>query len=171
MNTHRTPLSRFAPLAVLVVVALLPVLFVSCSDDDNPVTPPWEFADLEQQTHAKINAYRVSKGLAALAWSDIIVEQARLHSSNMAAGTTAFGHDGFSDRAAAIAKQIAWSSAGENVAMLSNMSDAATVAVNAWLASPGHKANIEGNFNTTAIGIAKASDGTLYFTQIFIKTK
>ena len=36
---------------------------------------------------------------------------------------------------------------------------------------PGHLANIVGDFNLSAMGIAKASDGSLYFTQIFIKKK
>lgn len=166
----RSPLHA-ARLAALLMASLLPLLFVSCSDDNNPVTPPYEYADLEQQTFAKVNAYRVSIGKPALAWSDVVLTQARQHSTNMAAKTVAFGHDGFSDRAATIGNTVPWSNAGENVAMMSGQTDPATSAVEAWLKSPGHKANIEGDYNRTAMGIAKAADGSLYFTQIFIKAK
>jgi uncharacterized protein YkwD len=37
-----------------------------------------------------------------------------------------------------------------------------------WLNSPGHRKNIEGPYNLTGIAMAKAKDGTMYFTQIFI---
>jgi uncharacterized protein YkwD len=36
--------------------------------------------------------------------------------------------------------------------------------------SPGHRANIlEPNFNLTAIGVWIKGDGTVYFTEIFLK--
>lgn len=168
--TSRFPMPA-ARVAVLFLAVALPLIFASCSDDDNPVTPPYEYADLEQQTFAKVNTYRVSIGKPALAWSDVVLTQARQHSSNMAAKMVAFGHDGFNDRATTIGKTVPWSNAGENVAMMSGQSDPATTAVEAWLKSPGHKANIEGDYNRSAIGIAKAADGSLYFTQIFIKAK
>jgi uncharacterized protein YkwD len=41
--------------------------------------------------------------------------------------------------------------------------------VDGWLNSPGHRRNIEGDFRLTGIGIAKRSDGMVYFTQIFIR--
>lgn len=128
-------------------------------------------ATLEQQTHAKVNDYRTTKGLASLAWSDVIAEQARQHSKNMATGATGFGHDGFSTRISVIAQTIPYTSAAENVAMTSRRSDPATDVVNGWLNSAGHKANIEGNFNVTGVGVASASNGSLYFTQIFIKAR
>jgi uncharacterized protein YkwD len=128
-------------------------------------------SSLEQQEHAKVNEYRASKGLAALAWNDAIAEQARLHSRNMAAGTVAFGHDGFSARSTAIAQSIPWTTAAENVAMISSVSDPASEVLNNWLASPSHKVNIEGSFNLTGIGVAKAPNGAVYFTQVFVQSK
>ncbi|WP_231590801.1 CAP domain-containing protein [Hymenobacter terrenus] len=41
--------------------------------------------------------------------------------------------------------------------------------VNGWLNSPGHRANIEGNFTRTGIGVATSSTGRIYSTQIFIR--
>jgi uncharacterized protein YkwD len=46
----------------------------------------------------------------------------------------------------------------------------ADATVTAWLNSPSHKANIEGDINLTGIGAAKASNGITYYTQIFYKS-
>jgi uncharacterized protein YkwD len=162
------------------VIALASLLAHSCSKDaGTPSTPssgspttstPTEAA-LEQQTHAKINDYRASKGLATLTWNDVIAEQARQHSKNMANGSVAFGHDGFSARTDAIGKTIPLAGAAENVAMTSVVSDPPSTIVNEWINSSGHKANIEGSYNLTGIGVARASNGAVYFTQIFIKSR
>ena len=135
------------------------------------VRPGELLASLEQETHAKVNAYRASRGLAALAWNESIAEQARRHSRNMAKGTAGFGHDGFDTRAHDRVKMVPWSSVGENVFMLLNLPDPAAVAVAGWVDSEGHRENIEGDFDQTGVGVARASDGSLYFTQIFIKSK
>ncbi len=58
------------------------------------------------------------------------------------------------------------SGAAENVAY-GNMT--AAKVVDGWLHSPGHKKNIEGNYNLTGIGTVQREDGVIYFTQIFIK--
>jgi uncharacterized protein YkwD len=128
-------------------------------------------SSLEQQIHAKINAYRVANALAALGWNDAVAEQARKHSSDMASGAVSFGHDGFSDRVTAIGQAIALSGAAENVAMASGLSDPATAVVTGWLNSATHKPNIDGDFGLTGIGVAISSSGSIYFTQIFVKAR
>ena len=35
------------------------------------------------------------------------------------------------------------------------------------LYSPGHRKNMEGQFNLTGIGCARGKDGVFYFTQLF----
>ncbi len=49
--------------------------------------------------------------------------------------------------------------------------DPAGAAVNAWLASTGHRQNIEGDYHLTGVGVASPDNDSLtfYFTQIFIK--
>ncbi len=128
-------------------------------------------AALEQQVHAKINAYRTSSGLAALTWNDAVAEQARRHSSSMAGGSSAFGHDGFTDRVIAIGQAIAVAGASENVAMTSGLSDPAAAVVTGWLNSATHKPNIDGDFGLTGVGVAVSSSGSIYFTQIFVKAR
>src|SRR5512139_334273 len=103
MRTKRV--ARITAEGVVFLAAVAALLSSACSKgSESPSTPsssstaptastPTE-ATLEQQTHAKINDYRASKGMATLAWNDVIAEQARQHSKNMASGAVAFGHDG-----------------------------------------------------------------------------
>ena len=128
-------------------------------------------ASLERLTLDKVNAYRASKGLLGLRWNESIAERARRHSRDMASGASAFGHDGFDARMHELAKSVIWASVAENVFMLLNLSDPAAVAVGGWIDSPGHRQNIEGDYDLTGIGIVRAEDGSLYFTQIFVKSK
>jgi uncharacterized protein YkwD len=127
-------------------------------------------ADLEQEVLAQINAHRQSIGLEPLASNPVIVAQSREHSQQMAA-VGSLSHDGFEERVEAIAAALSYRSAGENVASNQGFADPATQAVQGWLNSPGHRRNIEGDFDLTGIGIAQAADGTYYLTQIFIKTR
>jgi uncharacterized protein YkwD len=123
-------------------------------------------AAIEQAVFEQINSYRTSQNLPALTRNSAADNQAKIHSQDMASGQVAFGHSGAQERFKATG--IAYKSAGENVAYNSS-SDPATKAVQGWLGSPGHLANIKGNFDLTGIGVAKSSDGKVYLTQIFIR--
>lgn len=62
---------------------------------------------------------------------------------------------------------INFSAAGENIAM--GQRTPAEV-VNAWMNSPGHRANIlNTSYTQLGVGLAKDSNGTCYWTQMFIK--
>jgi uncharacterized protein YkwD len=114
-----------------------------------------------------VNEYRRSKGLPALKLLSVASLEAARHSQNMASKKVKFGHDGFKQRAIAIANELkGTSSTGENVA--SGKMTAKEV-VEEWLKSPNHKANIEGKFDYTGVGVAKDSRGVVYYTQIFVK--
>ena len=89
----------------------------------------------------------------------------------MASGACGFGHDGFDARMHELGKSVAWTGGAENVFMLLNLTDPAAVAVSGWIDSPGHRHNIEGDYDLTGVGIARAKDGSLYFTQIFVKSR
>jgi uncharacterized protein YkwD len=153
---------------VPILLVLLLSLAACAKGDVGPAAPsPPAMLSLEQQTHSRINAYRASKGLPSLTWSDVIANQARRHSQSMASGKTRFGHGGFRDRLAIIGRSIQWSHGGENAAI----SRTASGAVAVWLKSRGHRKEIEGKFNLTGIGAARAANGSVYFTQIFIDSK
>lgn len=124
--------------------------------------------DLERSIFDQINRYRVSKGLRRLSLNAKISQQARIHSRNMAIGKVPFSHQGFRRRVTAI--PIRYRSAAENVAYNLGYSDPASEAVTGWLHSPGHLANLKGNYNLTGIGVATNSKGEVFLTQIFIRS-
>lgn len=124
-------------------------------------------AEIEQSGFDKVNAYRATQGLPALVRNTFIDTQCRIHSQNMANGSVPFGHQGFSTRV--INTGIRYTSAAENVAYNQGYADSAKVAVDGWLKSAGHLANIKGNFNLAGMGVAVNPQGAWYFTQIFIK--
>jgi uncharacterized protein YkwD len=160
-----------AQIASFLVAATLAMVVASCTTD-NPATPANSaISDMEKNVHNQINGHRTSIGLGTLTLDESISAQARQHSQDMADGKVPFGHDGFSDRVSAIQKSITIDSAGENVAFNSGFADPATNAVTGWLNSPPHKANIEGGFDVTGIGIVQNSSGVYYFTQIFVKRR
>lgn len=124
---------------------------------------------LEQSTHQQINQYRQSRKLPPLILDPRISEQARLHSQAMASGKVPFSHQGFEQRVAAIRRVIPTRASAENVAFNKGYSNPDQQAVQGWIKSPGHRINIEGEYNLTGIGIAKNAKGEYYFTQIFIR--
>ncbi|MCC5640658.1 CAP domain-containing protein [Nostoc sp. CHAB 5844] len=125
-------------------------------------------AALETAVHNQINQFRASQGLPPLTRNSTIDNQARIHSQNMAGGRVAFGHYGFGQRIQAIAVTIPYRAAAENVAYNQGYRYPATQAVQGWLRSSGHLANIRGNYNFTGVGVAVNDRGAVYFTQIFI---
>jgi len=116
----------------------------------------------------RINKHRADIGLKPLVMNSVISRIAAEHSTNMGQKKTPFGHDGMNERVTRAGKElkISYSRWGENVA--NGQKDAADV-VAMWLESKGHRENIEGDYNLTGIGIAKGKNGSLFFTQIFIK--
>lgn len=120
---------------------------------------------IEEEILSWVNKYRESKSLPALQMNNAISEQAFRHSEEMAGKRVAFGHDGFQERVRNIIQKIGTLRASaENVAY-GKLSPEEVVSL--WVKSPGHRKNIEGKYTLTGIGVAKASDGSLYFTQIF----
>lgn len=141
----------------------------ACSAHDEHLTflPAPGDASLERQVYTAVNAYRLKRGLGALAWSDAVADQARAHSVRMASGATSLGHRDFRKRVAAIGRTMQWNRAAENVARARS----AARAMELWLRNRGHRRNIEGRFDVTGIGAATSPDGLIYFTQIFVESR
>lgn len=131
-----------------------------------PIISPIPEQRIARSTWTLINLYRRSRNLPALVWDDAIAVQCQTHSNNMANGVVPFGHAGFETRSIAL---LPWLSAAENVTYNIGFSRPAVEATKSWLASPAHRANIVGDFNRGAIGVARSASGTYFFTQIFIK--
>ena len=123
------------------------------------------YSTLEKEILQLINQHRTQNGLLPLTFEDNIQELSMEHSSNMATKQRPFGHDGFQQRAETLLSNLNGIGAAENVAMGQR---SAQEVVSSWLNSPGHRKNIEGDFNLTGIGIAH--EGVIvYYCQIFIK--
>jgi uncharacterized protein YkwD len=128
-----------------------------------------DFSVMEQQILQEINSYRASKRLKPLQMVELITDAATKHSKDMGRGRVPFGHDGFDDRMDRIMRKIDNANAcAENVAF---GKFTAQEVVKRWIQSPGHKKNIEGNYNLTGIGVVRGKDGYPYFTQIFINQR
>lgn len=130
-----------------------------------------EISIIEKNAFDKVNNYRKSINLNILDWNSDIADISRVHSQNMANESVAFGHDGFNERYEVIKTKVEIISAAENVGYNFGHDDQAAVAVDGWLNSPGHKTNIEGDYDITGMGVAKSESGTYYFTQIFAGLK
>jgi len=101
--------------------------------------------------------------------NNVISAEAEKHSQRMASGELPLGHDGFLSRVQNITSQLgSVRESAENVAygVLS-----AKEVVSNWISSPGHRQNMEGNFNLTGIGVARNSKGVIYFTELFINSQ
>jgi uncharacterized protein YkwD len=62
-----------------------------------------------------------------------------------------------------------WQVLGENIAYNQGYDDPSGFAVQRWMGSAMHRANIlNGQFTRTGIGVARAADGSIYFTQVFM---
>ena len=159
-------------LNVRIGIPVLAIVAFGCTTEGgNDDDPDFVFTDMETEVHDLINAHRDSIGLAPFTEEAAIGVESRLHSENMLAGTTEFGHDGFEDRVDRIAETVFWVSTGENVATNQGFPDPVATAVEGWLDSPPHRDNIEGDFNLAGVGIAESADGLFFFTQIFALTE
>ena len=172
VTPRRAAGSRFQPLAVFL--AVLVALGVaagagapSARARDRPTPSP---GLLEAQTHALVNEHRRAARLPPLAYSPEIAAIARGHSEAMAAGAVPFGHGGVAGRRRRIARSTPLQGMAENVGVNNAAARrTARMTVAGWLASPGHRANIEGDYDVTGIGIARSREGAWYFTQLFVK--
>ena len=114
-----------------------------------------------------LNAYRGNLGLSPLVHQLNLDPIAATHSQNMASGSVPFSHDGFEGRCSAAYQLVSGESGcSENVMFGEN---SPTLALQRFLASDGHRRNIEHpSARATGIGLARSANGTLYFTQLFI---
>lgn len=115
-----------------------------------------------------VNVYRAKHHLSPLKLNEIASQEAVQHSRDMANKSVPFGHTQFNQRIKHLYKKFEPCRGGaENVAFYKLN---AKKLVDAWIASPGHRRNIEGNYNVTGIGIAHGKPGWAYYTQIFVRT-
>jgi len=131
-----------------------------------------EAGDIERRVFEQTNLARVQHGLPALTWDPDICRMARTHSESMAR-LNYFSHDTpdgqhLRDRARA-AGIFTYTVLGENIAYNQGYDDPGAFAVERWMASEKHRANIlSTEFRAMAIGTYVAPDGSVFLTQTFI---
>jgi len=170
---RKTLLDAILPVAFLLALALS---LISCSSDtsedlDQQTTTAvlvqnYDYSENELQLADLINEHRVSLGLNTLQTINHISYKSEEHNEYMIANNVV-NHDLFHQRSQNIMEVLGAYKVNENVAYnyLSSSS-----ALSAWLRSPGHKANIEGDFTHFGISIRiNPETGKKYYTNIFIK--
>lgn len=150
----------------LSLVLLMPI-GVAGMDGVDPSSLP----TLEGELHRAINGIRSENHLIALQRDLALDRVARAHSEDMASRgylshespdgrnpvdrLTQGGVEGFT-------------LAAENIG-LTDRSDPNREILHGWLASLDHRGNLLAPaFNTTGIGIHRAADGSLYYTQVYV---
>jgi hypothetical protein len=115
----------------------------------------------EQAFLSAINSTRASNGLGSLQMDGGLQSHARKHTADMIAAGEIY-HSSSSELQAAAGS--GWSKLGENVGRGGSVSSLH----NAFMNSPGHRANILGDYNYAGIG-TDTKDGVLYVTVVFMK--
>ncbi len=127
---------------------------------------------IERRAFELINARRSANGEEPLVWDEELCRMARQHSESMAR-LDFFNHVGRDgrdtvDRARALSIR-GWRALAENIAYNQGFDDPAAFAVERWMLSAKHRSNILNTmFTRSGLGIARAADGRIFFTQVFI---
>ncbi len=149
------------------------MLFVSCEEDKSSSQSGMTSVQVQNETvvnefMALVNTHRKEIGVSALVHVDEIALIAFDHSLAMARSEVSFGHSGFSSRCSQ-ARQVmdGGNLCAENVARGQQTAEAVFLA---WMNSTSHRANLENpRLTHTGLGLARASDGTPYWTQLFLE--
>ena len=130
-----------------------------------------EATSIERRAFEETNLVRAKNGLPPFAWDAQLCLLARTHSESMAR-LKFFGHatpDGFRLQDRARSAGIKYQVIGENIAYNKGYEDPGGFAVERWMLSPGHRANIlYAGFSAMAVGTFVAADGSVLLTQTFI---
>jgi uncharacterized protein YkwD len=127
---------------------------------------------IERRAFEQTNQARVENGLPEVEWDSELCRMARDHSEKMAQQgmLTHQTPEGMQLKERARRNGILhFRVIGENLAFNKGYKDPGAFAVERWLGSSGHRANIlYVGFQAAAIGSYVAADGSVYLTQVFI---
>ncbi len=155
----------------MAIVAMLG--FTSCSTDNAAedeinsieVSVAPQAKQIEIEIMELINAYRINEGLNPLNEHTTVKAVAYTHTDYMIEEDNV-SHDNFFQRKQSLQTNADANVVSENVAY--GFSSAESV-VNAWINSPSHKENIEGDYTDFDVSAEQNNEGNWYFTNIFIK--
>ena len=162
---------------MLTLFALFTISFLtSCSSDSESVdssTPTVADATARNYNHSTfelelldlVNEYRVSQGLNTLSIIEHISYVSAGHDDYMIS-VNQVSHDNFNTRKTNMQQVLGAIRVGENVAYGFSTPEAA---LNAWIQSDSHRANLEGDYTHFGIAVKDNLEGRKYYTNMFIK--
>jgi len=161
-----TLLRLFMPIALVFTL-------VSCSNDssedlavDNALVTNYNSSADEIELARIINQYRLSNGKSTLEIVNHISYKSQEHNLYMIQNNVV-NHDYFQSRANNIMQVLGAVRVGENIAYNYSTPNAA---LHAWLNSPGHKENLDGDYTHFGISISvNPTNGKKYYTNMFMK--
>lgn len=131
-----------------------------------------EATPIERRAFEQTNSERKRQGLSPLIWDASLCRMARIHSEDMArvGSFTHLSPEGSRLRERAEAVGIVhYTVLGENIAYNLGYDDPGGFAVERWMLSPKHRANIlYTEFKSMAVGTFVADDGSVFLTQTFL---
>lgn len=137
------------------------------TSNDNQNTSD-SFLSFQEEVVRLVNVERSKRGLSELSFNTQLSNVATLKSQDMI-NKNYFSHTSPTYGSPFdMMKQfnISYKTAGENIAKGQKTPEEV---VNAWMNSQGHRENIlSTNFTDIGVGVAESSNGTLYWTQMFI---
>ena len=159
-------LRLFMPFVMVLTLA-------SCSKDDATqekedleLVTNYDYSAEELDLANRINDYRVSVGLNTLEIVNHISYKSLEHNSYMI-DNNVVNHDYFDSRANNIIQVLGAVRVGENIAYNFSTPNSA---LHAWKNSPGHKANLDGDYTHFGISIKiNPENGKKYYTNMFMK--
>jgi uncharacterized protein YkwD len=162
--------------------SLLKALFIlitvfslnSCTKDSDDslltskqqIVSSYEYSSDESKLVDLINNYRVSHGLNTLEIVNHISYKSQEHNAYMI-NNNVVNHDLFDERSSNIIQVLGATRVGENIAFNFTTPQGA---MTAWLLSPGHKLNLDGEYTHVGISITiNPANGKKYYTNMFMK--
>jgi uncharacterized protein YkwD len=128
---------------------------------------------LEVYCFDEVNRHRKEHGLEPLLFSERLLNVARAYSRRMAEEGF-FSHTDPQGKTASDRvreAKLTWSAMGENLLNIKGFINPVPPAVEQWMKSEAHSRNIlDPTYQYSAVGVWTASDGMVYFTQIFLGT-
>lgn len=121
-------------------------------------------SNLASQVLVLVNKERAKAGLKALTTTTSLANAGNLRAKEIVSNFSHTRPNGSSPFTVFNEYNVSYNTAGENIAYGQKTPEAV---MNAWMNSPGHKANImNGKFGKVGIGVY-VKNGTIYWTQLF----
>jgi uncharacterized protein YkwD len=167
---------RSLPATIWAAILFVAIVLSSCGAISSLFSKPvvsLSLTEMEVIVLQQINQIRQQQGLSALQPNPTLAQVARNYSQQMVSQNFFSHTDPFGNEAVQRVYKagVEFELVGENLYKSVDAPDPVKDAVEGWMASPGHRANVlRSVFTQTGVGAWQADD-TYYFTQLFIQPR